>query len=725
MAKYSNEIVSAPYMQRTKIQLETAYSPGALFTFEGFLTVCVSVPARQYPSMQHIPSYAKKQIFDNISERIRAWYRSAMQNADEPRPFMCVDRDLLNSDKTGLNDQFNHSQFDFVEPKIMGYIPTLLTFVCNYCKRVQSFKDIGDFDKKKTALTRYACSESGRTCHWRQLDIVFVHPNGNYLKPEPWRYNYDANKDEIYKEEKYCKHCSSDKVCLDERSPQLSNRFYFCADCGAPRGGSQWIQNDREWLRIFRGIGNRKPADIRMKAISYRANSVHYPQQDMVIDFGQNERLEILSDISNNKLIDAVVDMFSFPTTLIPESIVKEQVLEILGEEVWRDHEQKVDFVKNPGLPESVTKTLKEAIKRTEREWEKMGINSSHAELPIELLRNLENRRELFSHRYDPFRLLIEHRALLDQNVSNQVMENGQPYYTPMDNLDEYIGPDKPARRETLNKEHRSIMDNSGIETIGLVRKFETLQYSFGFTRVDSKPVTKYINARKAPVRLKLFDKTSIDEQQKHPIFTLKQNNEAIYVRLNKKVIVEWLRRLNTEVEIDEELLGAQYLETAPHMGAFLDNLPHESLEGPSMPLAVYSLLHTYSHHVMYAISDFSGLGVGSLGEYLFPADLAFVVYRRGMTMDLGNLTSMLRNNTPAFLKYLEDRTNLGCGSGSLCTSRGGACPDCLLIPEVSCITQNKLLSRTLLVGKGHPANYGFNANIEGFLDVSQQMNYT
>ena len=721
MVNYSEEIASAPYMQRTKYQLETAYSPGALFTFEGFLTVCESVPAKQYPSMQHIPSYAKKQIFDNISERISAWYRSAMQKADQPLPFMCVDWDLLNSDKSDLNDQLNRSQFDFVEPKIMGYFPTLLTFVCNHCKRVQSFKDLGDFDRNKTALTKHTCSESGKSCHWRQLDIVFVHPNGNYLKPEPWRYNYNENKDEIYEENKYCKHCGSDKVCLNERSPQLSNRFYFCADCGVPRD-SQWIQNDREWLRKFRGIGDRMAADIRMKAISYRANSVHYPQQDMVIDFGQNERLEILSDISSKKLIDAVVDIFSFPTTLIPESIVKEQVLEQLGEVAWREYEQKVEFVKGTALPEPVTRSLKEAIRETEREWQKMGITSSRVELPIELFKNLENRRELFSHRYDPFRLLIEHRALLDQIVSNQIMENGQPYYASMDKLDQYIGPDKPAKRDALNKEHRRIMDRSGIETIGLVRKFETLQYSFGFTRVDSKPVTKYINARKLPVRLKLFDKTSIDEQQKHPIFTLKQNNEAIYVRLNKKVVAEWLRRLNTEVEIDEELLGAQYLETAPPMGDFLDNLPHESLEGPSMSLAVYSMLHTYAHHVMYAISDFSGLGVGSLGEYLFPADLAFVVYRRGMTMDLGNLTSMLRNNAPAFLKYLEDRTNLGCGSGTLCISRGGACPDCLLIPEVSCITQNKLLSRTLLVGKGHPANYGFNANIEGFLDVAQQM---
>jgi len=157
-------------------------------------------------------------------------------------------------------------------------------------------------------------------------------------------------------------------------------------------------------------------------------------------------------------------------------------------------------------------------------------------------------------------------------------------------------------------------------------------------------------------------------------------------------------------------------------MGAFLDNLPGRDLPAPSMSLAVYTLLHTYAHHVMMGISEYSGLSVSSLGEYLFPADLAFIVYRRGMTMDMGNLTTMLRNNAPAFLKYMEDRRNLGCGSGSLCLSRGGACPDCLLIPEVSCLTQNRLLSRTVLIGKDHPRKYGFNKPIAGFLDVAKEL---
>ena len=59
----------------------------------------------------------------------------------------------------------------------------------------------------------------------------------------------------------------------------------------------------------------------------------------------------------------------------------------------------------------------------------------------------------------------------------------------------------------------------------------------------------------------------------------------------------------------------------------------------------------------MKHVSEYSGLDLGSLGEYIFPSDLAFVVYRNGTTMDLGNLSSLWRNAGTAML-------GVGCASG-------------------------------------------------------------
>lgn len=738
MARNENQASLAPSMQRTKIQLETAYAPGSLFTFEGNLVVCESLPKDEYRSAI-LTSYAETQILNDIEERVTAWFESAMRSKNNPQPFMCVDLSLLDDDESRLKDSFRRSLFAFAEPGLMGYTPTILSMVCNRCKRVKTFSTLNDFYRKKGELSPRNCSSKDHKgdCSWRQMDIVFIHPNGNYKAPEPWMYNYSSQNNGVVRTHERCLRCGETEVCIEEKSAQIGKRYYYCANpaCKMKRGNDdRWLQNDEEWLNRFGSESHAHIADIRMKAISYRSNSVHYPMQDMVIDFGKSEQLAALTDPTSNALFLAVAERFNLPTIEPDLEAIKKAVIDALGEKAWNDYEslqRSIDEMEKvkATMPESghepfnvSINSLKKDIDRTRSSWQKDGLFPTEAEIPSGLRENMLDRRVRFSGRYDPFRLLIEHSTLLERIVSDRRMENGMRHFTKMDRLDEYIGPDDEEERSALNNEHRKVMDVIGIEAMGLIRKFETLQYSYGYTRVASTPTTHYINDREIPVRLKLFGKTRIDEQRKHPIFVLKQNNEAIYVRLHEKAVREWLLRMDTVEPIADTPIGQQYLENVPPMGAFLDNLPGRDLPAPSMSLAVYTLLHTYAHHVMTGISEYSGLSVSSLGEYLFPADLAFIVYRRGMTMDMGNLTTMLRNNAPAFLKYMEERRNLGCGSGSLCLSRGGACPDCLLIPEVSCLTQNRLLSRTVLIGKDHPRKYGFNKPIIGFLDIAKEL---
>ena len=151
----------------------------------------------------------------------------------------------------------------------------------------------------------------------------------------------------------------------------------------------------------------------------------------------------------------------------------------------------------------------------------------------------------------------------------------------------------------------------------------------------------------------------------------------------------------------------------------FLDGLTES--DRPPIYYYVYSLLHSYSHMLMKYVSEYSGLDLGSLGEYIFPADLAFVVYRSGTTMDLGNLSAMWRNTGTALLRALLMPKATQCGTGSLCTHRGGACPDCIMVPETSCIASNKLLSRPVLrtVG-GRPRFDKRPDSIRGYLDFAK-----
>jgi hypothetical protein len=153
--------------------------------------------------------------------------------------------------------------------------------------------------------------------------------------------------------------------------------------------------------------------------------------------------------------------------------------------------------------------------------------------------------------------------------------------------------------------------------------------------------------------------------------------------------------------------IGSRLIESYVDFGLFLKDFSVRDeasrTRARDITSMTYLLMHSMAHHVMHGIARFSGLDLGSLSEVIFPADLAFIVHRRGMTEDLGNISSMWRDQNAAFLRHLVARRELRCGSGTLCDHRGGACPACIMIPETSCIAGNQLLSRAALVGGRAP----------------------
>ncbi|MGA7330040.1 MAG: hypothetical protein WBX25_37530 [Rhodomicrobium sp.] len=163
---------------------------------------------------------------------------------------------------------------------------------------------------------------------------------------------------------------------------------------------------------------------------------------------------------------------------------------------------------------------------------------------------------------------------------------------------------------------------------------------------------------------------------------------------------------------------AAAMLGSAEVMSGYLEE--HDRKSNPTIYTMTYALLHSYSHYIMQGIQQFSGLDLGSIGEYLFPCDLGFVVYRNGMTLDLGDLSALWRNHHEAFLSYLRNfPTSLGCNLGNLCMTKGGACPDCIMIPEVICLTANKYLSRSTLIGRGRPDFILGEGQIRGYLQFA------
>jgi hypothetical protein len=241
-----------------------------------------------------------------------------------------------------------------------------------------------------------------------------------------------------------------------------------------------------------------------------------------------------------------------------------------------------------------------------------------------------------------------------------------------------------------------------------LIRGLPICEFSFGFTRVSSTPIYhREFNGRRVPmpVRLNAFPELP---NGRRPIYITQQKNEALYFKLDESRVRRWLAAngLPNADAAPGKTMGAIYLEHYADFGAFLDEFKEREGRGRaprSISAYVYLLLHSLSHQVMHAIADVSGLDRDGLGEHIFPADLSFVVYRKGMTPDLGNISAMWRNHAQDFLRRLLDQRLLRCGSGSLCDTRGGACPACIMVSEVTCIGANQLLSRSALKGGTGP----------------------
>jgi hypothetical protein len=340
-------------------------------------------------------------------------------------------------------------------------------------------------------------------------------------------------------------------------------------------------------------------------------------------------------------------------------------------------------------------------------------------DLPSRVVVNISERQSRFASKFDPIRLAVEHAALKNTRLDVETRTNGKKRYVSFCRLDEDLAPEDRQQIQNQQQVTRNLLDQLGIADMGLIREFDLCKFSFGYSRMESLPVLHDKRGTDMPVRLNLFPPVKQNDTMKYPIYVVQQGNEALYVRLKEEIVLRWLKSANCADMFtlnSGEKIGAGIMDIAQPMGPFLDKL-HESPTPPTY-YYIYTLLHSYSHLLMKHISEYSGLDLGSLGEYIFPADLAFVVYRNGTTMDLGNLSAMWRNSGTAMLMAMLGAKATQCGTGSLCTHRGGACPDCVMVPETSCIAGNKLLSRSTLksVG-GRPRFDTREGSICGYLD--------
>lgn len=709
-------------MSRSRGQLASSYAPGSIFTFEGGLGACVAVPLEDVNAKEvQLPTEAQRQLFERLQETWRSWYARAQEAGDDkhrPLPRQCIDKALL---PEGNYKALSPNQFQLVNPTLVGYIPGPASFVCNKCGRFHQFDTVKEAAASLPRLTGEPCKTDGSRCTWRQLDVIFVHWSGGWSAPHPGRWEWSQAEQDSYRPVG-CRQCGSSKFFLNDKSPRIGQWFFTCE--AGHKAGDSWLQNDKETTEILGDeCFNRPPRWRRMEPISYRATASFYPHSDQFIVFGKEQQklLELLREERRSDLANSLAGWYGIGSApLTTEEIL--QVMEQKGAAAQLTPYRALEEMLSGPMAESNKEDLRGVLSKMVESWREIpGLIPERTEAPPSFLAQVMQRQS-YGSRYDPVLLAVEHEALKRGTLEASTLPGERAPFVLFTAPDRIIGPRDDEQMLSQMSTTKRVAARLGIEKIGLIREFELCRFTHGYTRMSNEPIIekKDSGTLRLPVRLNLFD--PFRDSRKRPIYTVTQKNEAIYVQLSPEQVLAWLREVNVADLPDwnpheTAKLNAHLLERAQPFGRFFSDLiPADA----STYRYCYTLLHTYAHVVMKAVSEFSGLDLGSLSEYLFPCDMAFVVYRNATTMDLGYMSALWRNSNTEFLKHLGAQESLLCGSGSLCETKGGACPDCIVVPETSCIASNRLLSRSVLGGGLAPREDATHAGmrIPGYLEV-------
>lgn len=734
-------MTAAKTMNRSRNQLASAYAPESFFTFEGGLGACIS----RSSAGEHLElsDSTTGLIFERMNEIGQAWFALAMAarasdpTLPQPKPRQCLDPALLDATQSVFQLP-GQSHIYLCKPSHMEYTPAPLTFVCRTCGVFKEYATLKEFEIDIPNMGQANCPNPKKKsdCDWEQLDVVFVHWSGRWEAAFPGSWDWSARDLKAVKYRDSCI-CGSSVFRLNRRAAGVGDWFFECAACDKPLS-QKWLQNDKDSLEMIGAdMTGTRYTDVRMQATPYRASSAYYVKQDLFIDFkeGAQQLLARLRPGREEELKDFIATQYGFSVKPITDEDVE---IACKGKSDcaadWANYQSTVSQIK---ASEGVLATLEgphrlafEGLLQQAYDKRNLLIQGLRdraillpkVELPYGVVSNILQRQSKFASKFDPFRLAIEHATLKATRLDVETRRNGKKPYVSFTNLDDDLAPEEKEHTVAQQELTRTLLDKMGLADMGLIREFDLCRFSFGYSRMESAPVLRDKRGLDMPVRLRLFPPVRQNDTSKHPVYVVQQSNEAIYVRLNEDIVLKWLEDMKCPDMFKlnpGEKLGAGILSAAQEMGPFLDNLPES--ESPSIYYYVYSLLHSYSHLLMKHISEYSGLDLGSLGEYIFPADLAFVVYRNGTTMDLGNLSALWRNAGTAMLGSMLGAKATQCGTGTLCTHRGGACPDCVMVPETSCIASNKLLSRSVLRGVGGRPRFDTRKPaIKGYFDFVQ-----
>lgn len=256
---------------------------------------------------------------------------------------------------------------------------------------------------------------------------------------------------------------------------------------------------------------------------------------------------------------------------------------------------------------------------------------------------------------------------------------------------------------------------SSFVEKVCLVKKLRETRVLTGFSRLV--PVQDPASSQLLP----LSEGGSLDWLPATVVF-----GEGIFIQFDDKHLSTWVEKNADRGRIETLISTYDGLR-----GVNSNNDPKESQERGIM--AKYVLLHTFAHSLIDELSYECGYGNASLRERIYcevnPSEQSMqgiLIYTASGDSE-GTLGGLVRQGEPGFLDYTIERAIQRirwCSSDPVCIESTGqgssnanlaACHGCVLLPETSCETGNRVLDRALLIGTPDNPDGGFFSWSNGF----------
>ncbi|WP_417435558.1 hypothetical protein [Idiomarina abyssalis] len=371
-----------------------------------------------------------------------------------------------------------------------------------------------------------------------------------------------------------------------------------------------------------------------LKFLPHRASSVYTPHSAVVVNPPDKEKIRILSEAGGPpRALSWVIN-----------GLVEDNI-----EKVKSSTESLRRTLKSQGLADEIIEKMLETA-GTEGEVPQ----SENLSLSIECQEEAESQAVTLALATIDSRVQIKHlvEAVAEDNQLKRLYSNDYP----------------------------ASLSKAGLKGVDLIDKFPILTAQFGYTRGGHKPgedkLTGFKSVNKAG----------------YVIYSDLAQTEALYVQLDPKMVINWLRKNGFNIERGESESHCRKI--------ILSALGNPSESQDEIHDTIEKLIHSYAHRFIRIASVFSGIDRNGLSELLVPYHLGFFIYGAAKgDFVLGGLQAVFETELHRLLNAIVDDDHR-CAMDPACQESGAACMGCLHLGEPSCRHFNMKLSRNTLFGK-------------------------